>query len=74
MIDAVGYFRRSSDKEEASIPAQRDAVIAQAAKHGYRIIRQYVDEAISGDETERRVQFQRMLRDARPWTGGGRDD
>lgn len=61
---AVAYYRMSSDKQETSIPDQRAKVTEYAAEHGYRIIREYVDEGISGDATEKRVQFQRMIRDA----------
>lgn len=64
MISAVSYLRMSTDAQEASIAAQRLAVSEYAAKHGYRIIREYVDSGISGDSTEKRVEFQRMLRDA----------
>jgi DNA invertase Pin-like site-specific DNA recombinase len=54
----------STDKQEASIPAQREAVDAYARKNGFRILREYVDEGISGDATEKRVQFLRMRDDA----------
>jgi DNA invertase Pin-like site-specific DNA recombinase len=64
MKPAVAYYRMSTDRQEKSIPAQREAVRAYAKKHGYRIVREYVDEGISGDETEKRVQFQRMRDDA----------
>src|SRR5947209_4391932 len=63
-IWVVAYYRMSDDKQEASIPAQRAEVQAYAAKHGYRIIREYVDKGISGDATEQRLEFQQMLRDA----------
>jgi DNA invertase Pin-like site-specific DNA recombinase len=61
MIPAAAYYRMSSDRQEASIPAQRTEVQAYAAKHDYKIIREYKDEAISGDATEKRVAFQSML-------------
>ena len=63
---AVAYYRYSSDKQtEDSIEAQRRACEAYADAHGYVIISEYVDEAISGkgDKTSSRVQYQRMLRD-----------
>jgi DNA protecting protein DprA len=63
--DAVAYYRMSNDRQEHSIADQRAEVVAYAAKHGYRIIREYIDEAISGDDTEKRVEFQRMLHDAK---------
>lgn len=64
VILAVAYYRMSTAKQEASVSEQRQAVLAYAAKHGYRVIREYVDEGISGDATEKRLEFQRMLRDA----------
>jgi DNA invertase Pin-like site-specific DNA recombinase len=61
---AVAYVRMSSERQEAS-PAQQRAEIEKYAKaQGYDILRWYVDEAISGDATERRQQFQRMIADA----------
>lgn len=63
-IPAVIYLRMSSDKQEASIAEQRDAVYAYAAKHGYVIVAEYIDEGISGDATNKRLQFQRMIADA----------
>ena len=62
---AVAYYRMSTEKQEASIPAQRTEVEAYATKHGYQIIREYKDEGISGDATEKRVEFQKMLADAK---------
>lgn len=57
MTPAVAYLRMSSDKQDTSIPAQRDA-IARLAKSGrFRIVREYVDAGISGDDTTRRVEF-----------------
>lgn len=60
LVPAVAYYRMSSDRQEASIADQREAVQRYAADHGYRIIREYIDEGISGDATERRTQFQAM--------------
>ena len=63
-IRAAGYFRMSSDEQVASIPRQRESVEAYAAKHGYLIVREYMDEGISGDATELRNAFRRMRDDA----------
>ena len=54
----------SSDKQEASIPEQREAVERYAADHGYRIVHEYLDEGISGDKTSKRMAFLRMHHDA----------
>jgi len=63
-IRAVLYLRMSSAGQEQSIPAQRAELQAYAAKHGYTIVGEYLDEAISGDDTERRTGFLRMREDA----------
>jgi DNA invertase Pin-like site-specific DNA recombinase len=63
-VSAVAYYRMSTDRQEASIPAQQSEVHAYARKHGYRIIREYRDDGISGDVTEKRLGFQQMLKDA----------
>jgi site-specific DNA recombinase len=64
MINAVGYIRMSSDKQEASPEQQRQEIISLAERDGYRIIRWYLDEGISGDATDKRLDFQRMIRDS----------
>ena len=64
MIRAVGYIRMSSDRQEASPGQQREEILKLAKKDGYEIIRWYVDEGISGDATEQRKDFQRMIKDA----------
>src|SRR5262249_32913131 len=66
LTDAVGYLRRSSDSEtqSTSIPDQRKAVEQYAREKGYRILRWYTDDAISGDDTKRREAFLRMTSDA----------
>jgi len=61
---AVAYIRMSSGKQEASPGQQRAEVEKLAKQHGYKIIREYFDERISGDATEKRVGFQQMIRDA----------
>ncbi len=61
-IPAAAYYRMSSDKQEASIPEQRKAVEKWAAENGYRIIREYIDEGISGWKDDRE-NFQRLITD-----------
>jgi DNA invertase Pin-like site-specific DNA recombinase len=63
-IPCAVYYRMSDDRQENSIDRQKSQVIPYAEKHGYQIIREYVDEGIPGDEIAKRRQFQRMLRDA----------
>jgi site-specific DNA recombinase len=61
---AVLYLRMSDERQERSITDQRTELRAYAAKHGYTIIREYVDSAISGDDTTRRTGFLRMREDS----------
>ncbi len=69
-MNVVLYLRMSTDKQDTSIPQQREALNRLADRAGYKIIGEYRDEGISGDETEKRKGFQTMLRDA---TQGGID-
>jgi DNA invertase Pin-like site-specific DNA recombinase len=64
LTSAAGYLRRSTDKQDASIPEQRTAVLKYAAERGYEIVRWYSDDAISGDDTENRPGFLHMRDDA----------
>lgn len=61
---SVGYLRRSTDRQETSIPEQTNAIQEYAEEKGYQIIRWYTDDAISGDDTENRHGFLQMLQDA----------
>jgi len=54
----------SSRQQDASIPQQRDQLLAYAAQHGYTVTKEYADAAISGDDTARRTEFLRMRDDA----------
>jgi site-specific DNA recombinase len=60
----AAYYRMSDDKQENSIERQRSQVEPYAARNGYVIVREYVDEGIAGDEAERRPGFMRMTGDA----------
>ena len=63
-IPAVAYLRRSTDRQEQSLGDQRMEVSRYAEEHGYQIIREYVDDAISGTSAEERPGFQQMIADA----------
>ncbi|MHC4695469.1 MAG: recombinase family protein [Planctomycetota bacterium] len=61
---SVGYVRRSTDRQEQSIPDQKKAIKDYAAEHGLRLSKFYVDDAISGTSTLGRRAFQQMIQDA----------
>lgn len=63
-VNAVGYARRSTDRQEQSIPDQRKAIEDYVEEHGFRLGRVYVDDAISGTSTLGRRAFQEMIADA----------
>ncbi len=64
MIPAAGYARRSTDLQERSIPDQKAYIEKWAAEHGYRIVRWFVDDAISGTSSRGRDDFTRMIETA----------
>lgn len=64
LVPAVAYYRMSSDKQETSIADQRTAVEEYANRGGYKIIREYLDEGISGWKAEQRKGFQQLIEDA----------
>jgi DNA invertase Pin-like site-specific DNA recombinase len=53
----------STDHQDESIAQQRAAVREYAEAHGYEIVYEYKDEAVSGDKTEKRFGFQQMIAD-----------
>lgn len=59
-VRAVLYLRMSSDRQETSIGDQRTELEKYAHARGYAIVREFVDEGISGDATERRDGFLAM--------------
>ncbi|MFQ5960262.1 MAG: recombinase family protein [Candidatus Methylomirabilales bacterium] len=63
-ILAFAYYRCSTDQQDLSIAQQREAVQAYAARRGYRILREFMDEGISGLATEKRVAFQQVIQAA----------
>jgi DNA invertase Pin-like site-specific DNA recombinase len=60
----VGYVRRSTDRQEQSIPDQKKALEQYATDHGLRLAKFYVDDAISGTSTLGRRSFLQMIDDA----------
>jgi DNA invertase Pin-like site-specific DNA recombinase len=60
-IPAVGYARRSTDMQERSIPDQQAFVERWAGDNGYRILRWFIDDAISGTGTKGRNAFEQLI-------------
>lgn len=58
---AVGYARRSTDKQEQSIPDQKRAIERYCSDNGLTIRRWFVDDAISGTKATNRPAFQEMV-------------
>ena len=67
IVRAAAYYRMSDARQEASIDRQKAEVRAYASRLGYDLVREYQDEAISGDES-RRPGFRKLIDDA---TGEG---
>ena len=61
---AVGYVRRSTDKQEQSIQDQKKALEKYATENTLRLLKFYIDDAISGTSTLGRRSFQQMIQDA----------
>ena len=65
-MNVVLYMRYSSDRQtEQSIEGQQRICTAYCERCGYTIVGQYIDRALSASkDTEKRLEFQRMIRDS----------
>ena len=61
---AVGYVRRSTDRQEQSIGDQKNILTQYAQDNGIRLHKFYIDDAISGTYTLKRKAFLQMITDA----------
>jgi site-specific DNA recombinase len=63
---AVGYCRTSGEKQRdnTSIPRQKSDIEKFIANNGWKFIRHYVDESISGSKVAGRDNFKQMMKDA----------
>lgn len=72
-MDVVLYLRYSSEKQtEQSIEGQMHVCKNFCAQIGYNIVGMYIDRALSASKnTEKRVEFQKMIRDSEKhqWQG-----
>ncbi len=57
----MGYVRRSTDRQEQSIPDQMKAIERYAAEQGLAVARWYTDDAISGTSVAGRRAFQELI-------------
>lgn len=62
---AVGYIRMSSDQQQDSPARQRRDVQELANRMGYEIIKWYEDHGLTGTESSKRKDFQKLLADAK---------
>ncbi|MCX5659620.1 MAG: recombinase family protein [Planctomycetota bacterium] len=53
MLQAIGYIRRSTDRQEESLDQQRAKLEGFALAKGWQLVKVYVDDAISGSDLER---------------------
>ena len=69
---AVAYYRHSAeDKQENSVPIQREQVTKFAREHAIKIIKEFADHGKSGLSTLGRHAFNEMLQD---YIIGGKED
>lgn len=66
VADVVIYARYSSEHQnEQSIEGQLRYCYEYAAHHGFRVVGEYIDRALSGTRADSRPDFQRMIADSR---------
>ncbi|MHB1155708.1 MAG: recombinase family protein [Phycisphaerales bacterium] len=63
MIQAIGYIRRSTDKQDESLEQQREKLEQYAERQGWKLIDIYSDDAITGSDMHR-AGLNRLLSDA----------
>jgi len=53
MTNAIGYVRRSTDRQEESLEQQKQRLASFAQSQGWQLVQVYEDDAISGSELDR---------------------
>ena len=61
MTKAIGYCRKSTDRQEQSIIQQKQSIELYARKNGFEVVNWYSDEGISGARFKDRPAFRDML-------------
>ena len=64
MKPAAMYLRRSTDRQEQSIEDQRAEHFVYGESNGLHIVREYLDDAVSGTSVHGRTAFNQMIHDA----------
>ena len=64
IMRAAAYYRRSTDRQERSIDDQRKAVETYATENDFDIVKEYVDDGISGALAAKRQSFLKMVEDS----------
>lgn len=60
---AIAYLRASTDHQEYSVQDQQASITEWAKKHGYKIVKVYCDDGISGAYAAKRPGFLAMIED-----------
>jgi DNA invertase Pin-like site-specific DNA recombinase len=65
-LRAAGYCRTSGEaqRDNTSIPTQRNGIESHIERHDWTFLKHYVDECKSGSKIAGRDAFQQMMRDA----------
>ena len=64
-MKAIAYLRKSTDRQEMSLPDQKKALEKYAISHNFKIIKYFTDEAISGKTAKDRPAFMGMIKYAK---------
>lgn len=64
LILAAAYIRMSRDKQADSPERQRRQIEEYAQRHGFKIVRWYRDDGMTGTESAKRAGYQQLLTDA----------